>query len=377
MIDKRAILVFTDWYYPGYRAGGPIRSLLNIVEQIDRPFFIITRITDYNSLVPYPGLETKVWTKISDRIQVMYVRDEDMSFSFVEERIKERPYHRFYLNSLFSPLFTILPLRAIKKHHFSKKTIVAPRGMLKSGALSVKSRKKKVFLVVAKLTGLYRNIIWHATSNTEAQEINQVFKNARVHIAEVLTALPDSKVSKIKKTSGKASFVSFSRISPEKGILEAIEFMLGIPNECSFGLDIYGAVGDEAYAERCRMLIAESGKDIRLMGEISPYQLSELYAQYHFFLLPTWGENFGHAISEALLHATPVIISNKTPWSRLADRKAGWDLHLKEADFVEVLKKAINMDQEEYSEWSTGAYEFGMERAVNPKVLEANRQLFA
>jgi glycosyltransferase involved in cell wall biosynthesis len=376
MSDSDAILVFTDWYYPGFRAGGPIRSLLNIVEQIDHPFFIITRITDYNSHEPYPDIKLKIWTRMNDRVQVMYVRDEDMTFAFVEERIKERHYHRYYLNSLFSPLFTILPLRVIKKHHFSKKTIVAPRGMLKTGALSVKARKKKVFLVVAKLTGLYRNVIWHATSKTEAQEILQVFKKAHIHIAEVLTALPEKLVQKSEKVAGHARFVSFSRISAEKGILEAIHYMNQLPNECSFGFDIYGAIGDEEYADNCRARIAEGKRNIRIMGEVNPYQLNELYAQYHFFLLPTWGENFGHAISEALLHATPVIISNKTPWFGLADLKAGWDLHLKESDFVAALENAINMNQEEYVFWTKGALAYGMKRAINPEVLADNQQLF-
>lgn len=377
MIDSGAILVFTDWYYPGFRAGGPIRSLMNIVEQVDRPFFIITRITDYNSSEEYPEVAYKSWNRMNDRVHIMYVRDADMTFSFVEEKIKERHYHRYYLNSLFSPLFTILPLRAIKKHHFSKKTIVAPRGMLKTGALSVKSRKKKVFLVVAKLTGLYRNVLWHATSTTEAHEIENVFKNARIHVAEVLTALPHQQEAKIEKRSGEARFVTFSRISPEKGIMEAIDYISQLPTEHSFGLEIYGAVGDEAYAEQCRERIVKESLPIRLMGEVNPYHIGELYAQYHFFLLPTWGENFGHAISEALLHSTPVIISNKTPWHRLASHHAGWDLPLNADSFVPVLRDAIQMDGQTYTKWMEGARAFGSKRAINPKVLEANSQLFA
>lgn len=377
MIDSGAILVFTDWYYPGFRAGGPIRSLMNIVEQVDRPFFIITRITDYNSNEEYPEVAYKSWNRMNDRVHVMYVRDADMTFAFIEEKIKERHYHRFYFNSLFSPLFTILPLRVIKKHHFSKKTIVAPRGMLKTGALSVKSRKKKVFLVVAKLTGLYRNVLWHATSKTEAHEIESVFKNTHIHVAEVLTALPQQQVSKLEKKSGEARFVTFSRISPEKGIMEAIDFLEQLPTECSFGLDIFGAIGDEAYAAQCRERIVKDNLPIRLMGEVNPYEIGNLYAQYHFFLLPTWGENFGHAISEALLHSTPVIISNKTPWHGLVSHHAGWDLPLKAESFLPVLKEAIQMDGQTYANWREGAEAFGTQRAINPKVLEANSQLFA
>ena len=147
-MSKKAILVFSDWYFPGFKAGGPIRSLMNIVDNVDCDFFIVTRITDYHSDEPYQGISENVWTQTTPNTNVMYIKESMMTFAFVVSLIGERKYHKFYLNSLFSPLFTILPLRVLKKLKKNTKTIVAPRGMLKSGALSVKSNKKKLFLLV-------------------------------------------------------------------------------------------------------------------------------------------------------------------------------------------------------------------------------------
>jgi hypothetical protein len=159
----------------------------------------------------------------------MYIKESMMTFAFVESLIGERKYHKFYLNSLFSPLFTILPLRVLKKHKRNSKTIVAPRGMLKSGALSVKSKKKKLFLLVAKLTGLYGGVTWHATSKVEVEEIRSVFKSAQVHVAGVLASVPKNVLLKPNKNSGESMFVSFTRIREEKGVLDFLSSFAFFP----------------------------------------------------------------------------------------------------------------------------------------------------
>jgi glycosyltransferase involved in cell wall biosynthesis len=376
-MSKKAILVFSDWYFPGFKAGGPIRSLMNIVDNVDCDFFIVTRITDYHSDEPYQGISENVWTQTTPNTNVMYIKESMMTFAFVVSLIGERQYHKFYLNSLFSPLFTILPLRVLKKLKKNTKTIVAPRGMLKSGALSVKSNKKKLFLLVAKLTGLYGGVTWHATSKLEGDEIRSVFKSAHIKLAGVLASLPKGEIVKPNKQSGEVKLVSFTRISEEKGVLEAIRFVSDLPTEYSFGFDIYGAMPEGDYLEKCKSLLIDSpNRSIRLMGEVNPNELSVIYSKYQFFLLPTWGENFGHAISEALCHSTPVIISNMTPWKGLEKEKAGWDLPLIEDDFVEKISLAAQMDQTDYDNWTKGARAFGLKHAENPSILAANRDLF-
>ena len=33
-MNKKKLLVFTDWYLPAYKAGGPVRSIANIVAHL-------------------------------------------------------------------------------------------------------------------------------------------------------------------------------------------------------------------------------------------------------------------------------------------------------------------------------------------------------
>ena len=84
---------------------------------------------------------------------------------------------------------------------------------------------------------------------------------------------------------------------------------------------------------------------------MKPEDIPKTLTQFHFFFLPTTGENFGHAILESRLSGTPVIISNTTPWTNLAELGVGWDLPLYEPrQFLKALRDASNMESKQYLE---------------------------
>ncbi len=375
---KKEILIFSDWYLPGYKAGGPIRSLANLVNTLEFNFYIVTRNTDHHSTEQYEGITPNIWIKISDHINVIYLEEERLSSETFRELIKERNYHRIYLNSLFSARFTILPLREIAKSGMKQKTILAPRGMLKPGALSVKSHKKKLFLFIAKITGLYKDIVWHATNETEATEIRKHFgSNTKIRIAPNLIAGGQHKKNKPEKKPGTLKLISIARISPEKGILEAVRFLaasgLGEGIECHF----YGTQQNPAYLEECMKLASNiEGAQIAFPGEIVHHLIPDVMAKAHFFYMTTWGENFGHAIAEALLESTPVIISDRTPWKKLKQFGAGWELPLEPNAFIPVLRECWEMHNARYSTLSGTAFEYGQQVSNDPESIRLAYAVF-
>jgi glycosyltransferase involved in cell wall biosynthesis len=172
--------------------------------------------------------------------------------------------------------------------------------------------------------------------------------------------------------------VSIARISAEKGIREALQFLksaqLNDRLECVF----YGTQQDESYLNECKQLASQiEGASIAFPGEIVPEEIPEAFEKAHFFYMATWGENFGHAIAEALQHGKPVIISDRTPWRQLKSAHAGWDLPLEEKSFAEILGKCYNMNQSEYNEWSEGAKAYGRAHANDPRHLQSYYSLFA
>jgi glycosyltransferase involved in cell wall biosynthesis len=378
MFTKKKILVFSDWYLPGYKAGGPIRSLANLVNRLEHDFYIITRITDHNSTESYPGITPDVWVSISPRIHVMYLTEGENIKEKMTEAISDNSFDRIYFNSLFSPKYTLLPLRIARKMNLASKCVLAPRGMLKAGALSIKANKKKVFLFIAKCIGLFKGIVWHATNEAEKKEIESHFgSNAIVRIAPNLTIVQGSKPSKSIKHIEELRLVCVARISPEKGILEALKFLKTANLGNNVSCDFFGTQQNAEYLQLCQDEAKKIvGAKIRFMGEIPPNDIPIMMKNYHFFYMPTLGENFGHAISEALISATPVIISNRTPWVNLSDKKAGWDIELNDQKFSEALELCYHMDDTTYQEWSIGAFNHGKNTAEDPASIQSSYAIF-
>jgi len=379
MRTRKKILVFSDWFLPGYKAGGPIRSLANLVHSLDFDFWIVTRITDHHSAQPYEGIQPGVWTQHRRNVQVCYVDQKEVTAPFVKKILLEQSFDFIYFNSLFSPIFTLLPLRTARAMGMAKRCVLAPRGMLKPGALSIKSKKKKIFLFVSRLLGWFNNIRWHATNEQEKMEIQRHYgKSCAVFVAPNLASIIENTNEIAQKESGSLKLVSIARISAEKGIREAIQFLksaeLKTRVECAF----FGTQQDDQYLNECKQLASNmEGARITFPGEIAPEEIPAALQSAHFFYMATWGENFGHAIAEALQHGKPVIISDRTPWRRLTNAKAGWDLPLDEQSFVETLRKCHAMSQDEYNAWSQGASNFGRAHANDPRHIESYYSLFA
>ena len=171
---KKKILVFIDWYLPGYKAGGPVRSMANMTEHLsgEFDFCIVTRNSEYGESIPYKDIEPDKWTDFGPGVKVWYCSGGKPSLSLWKKIIKESEPDELYINGIYSPIFSILPLIAAKMLRF-KRIIVAPRGMLAGSAINVKKGKKQLFLKFAQWLRLYKNVQWHVTNQAESGQVRQ------------------------------------------------------------------------------------------------------------------------------------------------------------------------------------------------------------
>jgi glycosyltransferase involved in cell wall biosynthesis len=376
----KKILLFTDWYSPGYRAGGPIQSCANLVNHLkdSYQFFIVTSAYDYGSYEPYPNVKMDAWSKQEENVSICYLSRKSENIKFIKSLISQVNFDIIYLNSMFSIKYTVHPLRAIQNQLKHKKVILAPRGMLASGALSVKSKKKEFFLFFFKLLRIPSKLIFHATAEQELAYIKRTFgENVQVLLAPNLPAKSIQEDQQKVKYKKQLKLVCISRLSEEKNVNFILEILKNV--KVMLSLDVFGSLKNERYVRDFKSkydLLPENVK-VNLQGEISNNEVREKIPAYDFFILPTLGENFGHAIYEALSAGLPVIISDKTPWRNLEENKAGWDLPLDNIDvWVEVLRKAAEMSEQEYREWSEGAKSFA-EKAIDvDKIKNQYMELF-
>jgi len=376
---KIKILVFADWYVPGYKAGGPIRSVHNMVRSLSFDFWIITSTHDHNSVTPYPDIEAGKWIHRSDNEHVYYCPPTADYLPILRSLKDEHNFHRFYFNSLFSPKFAIRPLRALRSMGVSPDRIVlAPRGMLKAGALTIKPFKKKIFLTAARWTGLFAGITWHATSVEEKNEITSRFgAKTRVRIAPNIPVSPVQIPAREIKHPGDLKLVALSRISPEKNILGGIQYIKQAATKGHITWDVFGTMQNEEYLSACHAEAKNApGVSIRFKGEINPDHLAQVLSGYHFFFLPTLGENYGHSIAEALMHGLPVIISDRTPWRNLEIQNCGFDVSLQGNHMAHTLHNCLQMDDSSHEQLSMGALEKGKSLMNDPAVFQANLLLF-
>jgi glycosyltransferase involved in cell wall biosynthesis len=89
--------------------------------------------------------------------------------------------------------------------------------------------------------------------------------------------------------------------------------------------------------------------NVTYMGAVPPWQVPQLIQRYQFFVLPTQGENFGHAIFDALASSVPVIISTHTPWKNIESSKAGWYVDIGSKDSLnQIFDRLSALDSMNY-----------------------------
>ncbi len=246
-MPKKTILVFIDWYRPGYRSGGTVTSFGNFVDQMEKHFLfkIVTRDSDYLDSTVYDTITSDSWNEIMTN-QCFYLSKTSKTFAAIKNIIKNTPHDYSYINGVFSLYFSMLPLVFIK----DKPCILNPHGMLSSQAFSVKPLKKKVFLKIADLLRVYRHVIFHVSNEEEASAVRKHIKNYKaITIASQFTKEVSSDLLKNGEKNRNVRFVNIARVAVEKGTLNLIHALMHVKQ--ALQVDLYGPIYDPNYWSAC------------------------------------------------------------------------------------------------------------------------------
>ncbi|MBL0358819.1 MAG: glycosyltransferase family 4 protein [Chitinophagaceae bacterium] len=379
-LTRKKLLILVDWFVPGYKAGGPIQSCVNICSAFntDYDIYVLTTDTDHGETAPYPGIIPGQWLYNGAlNVHVCYLKKQTISSKQIAAQIAFVNADIVYLNHLFSPLFVVYPLWLLYRHQLNGRVVVCPRGALYQSALSLKSYKKKPLLLLYKLLGIHKMVTFHATNQREKEAIEKHFPGSSIVVADNLPKAQQAPFKSLEKKPGELRCIFIARIVPIKNLAYLLQVLNAIRQKIY--LTIIGPVENETYWNDCRRLVAELPKNIYVeyAGPKANNELAGLIQQHHLFISPTTGENFGHAIFEALLAGRPVLISDQTPWLNLQKENAGWDVSLNDpGGFESVLSSMADCSQQQFDAYADGARAFATKFISNNKSKQPYHILF-
>ncbi len=226
--------------------------------------------------------------------------------------------------------------------------IVTHRGQLCDNALKSKRLKKKLAYDIYGRKILKRASCVIATSEKEAIDL----KNLKLDtpIAIVPNAIDINRYKKIPVANdlhkGRRIALFVSRINPLKGLDVLIKAWSRLPEtmKSEWELHIVGNGDPKDYVNHIKELIekySESGNIFLFPPMYGEDKIIE-YSNSNIFILPSYTENFGMVVAEALAMELPVITTRNTPWNCLEKIHAGWWIDLNEENLCTTLKEALS-----------------------------------
>lgn len=376
------VLAFNRHYLPGFKAGGPIRSLANMAEALgdEIRFFIGTLDRDLGDAEPYPEIDTNAWIKVG-KAEVRYFEPASISIRAIRALIEQVRPDCIYLNSFFDPMFSLRVLIARRAGLIPRiPLLLAPRGEFSLGALTLKSLRKSAYIKGVSMSGVTRDIMWHASTAIEADDISRAMSISSSSIAigsDLATAPPAGASSAWRpRGSGRPFRLCFvSRISPKKNLSGALR-AIGLV-KASVVFDIYGPKEDETYWAECQTLIDELPPHVSVTyrGEVAHQDIASVFAGYDLFLFPTFGENYGHVIFEAISVGLPVLTSDQTPWNDLREAGVGWAIAPEPGSVAACIDEAACWTLAEQSAARAACLRYAELILRESRSIEQNRQL--
>ena len=381
------VLAIIRHYLPGYQSGGPARTLANLVETLGNEiqFRIITCDRDLVDEAPYTGVAVDGWNRVG-KAEVYYASQPNRSVRRLARLIRCTRHDILYLNSFFDSVVTVKTLLARRFGLLPRvPSVIAPRGEFSPAALSLDRWKKVAYLAGAKRLGLYRDLVWQASSEFEADDIRRTLGGTAQLLPEPMFVAPNLPRPVSKETAtvhsrapGEPLQVIFlSRITPLKNLAYALRVLQQVRVRVRFS--IYGPVADRGYWSKCQRLSGclPDNVSVEYRGEVQPADVHRVLQAHDLFFLPTQSENYGHAIAEALSVGTPALIADTTPWRGLEEAGVGWDLPLEEPErFARCVDRCAEFGPEEYQAWRQRVRRYAADRIGGQGAAEAHRSLF-
>ena len=337
-------------FYPATYWGGPIYSVYGLC----------------NALVKIPGVSLKVLTTDAashSRSDSVDVSDFPMHYpGGYEVYFCHRLWGASFSPSMLLKLWAMIRLADVVHltavyssptiptllicRLLGKSLVWSPRGALQRWDGSTKPLVKDAWERICNMLIKPGKCFLHVTSEAEAiaglERMPKTIAKLIPNAVDIPERLPD----KAWLPAGKLRLLYIGRIHPKKGIENLLQAIKILDDE-SITLSIYGT-GDDGYTQSLHQLVDKLGmeKSVKFYGHVVGEEKKKVFMQADLCVVPSFTENFGMVIAEALVHGVPVISSKGTPWQEMESRGCGlWIENTPEA----IAEAICNLDRDSLS----------------------------
>lgn len=235
-----------------------------------------------------------------------------------------------------------------------KAYIINPRGDLEIYRINYNKWKK-----------LKKMIIWHlygrsdtqdascvlTTSQQEANAVRQLGITAPVAIIPNGIDLSGFPMDVVHSKHDKKVVLFLSRVNPIKGLELLIDAWDQLPEALSSNWELHIAgnsdPADYIYLLKNKVKRLDLTHSIKFLGPITGETKIKKYLDSDLFILPSFNENFGNVIAEAMMCECPVITTKNAPWSCLIEYECGWWIDLSVENLVKTLTESMSLTDEQ------------------------------
>lgn len=217
--------------------------------------------------------------------------------------------------------------------------VVSPRGTLSTRALEINALQKKFFWHVLQAPALRAASCFHATAESEYEDIRRLgFRQPVCILPNGIDVPPLEQAPK----SGRRQLLFLGRIHPIKGIDNLLHVWQAVEHRFpDWELHIVGPDNGGYLAEMQGLAAQLRLERVVFRGPLFGEEKLRAYRAASLFVLPTHSENFGMTVAEALAAGTPAIVTTGAPWGGLDNEGAGWWIDIGVDPLVACLEQAL------------------------------------